>query len=221
MLSPERLESMQKDWVRLLERYKVAPDDAYPVYDLLVATYSAPERHYHNLEHLSEMFRVAGRLAPNTDDPAAIQLAIWFHDAVYDPRAKDNEVRSGELAVDLLGPIGVPASTIERVVRLVQATAHLSSTEPPGDRDTAALLDADLAILGAAKDRYRRYAADIRKEYAFVPAVEYRSGRAAVLKKFLARPRIFSHQIMFEAGEALARTNIVAELKELDNTEVR
>jgi predicted metal-dependent HD superfamily phosphohydrolase len=221
MLSPERLESMQKDWVRLLERYNVAPVDAYPVFDLLVATYSAPERHYHNLEHLTEMFRVAGRLAPNTDDPAAIQFAIWFHDAVYDPRAKDNEVRSGELAVDLLGPLGVPTLTIVRVVRLVQATAHLTSTDPPDDRDTAALLDADLAILGAAEDRYRRYAADIRKEYAFVPAAEYCSGRAAVLKKFLARPRIFSHQIMFEAGEALARANIAAELKELDNSEVR
>ncbi len=110
MISPERQKSMQQDWVRLLERYGVPPADAYPTFDVLVAAYSAPDRYYHNLEHLTEMFRVAGRLAPNTDDPAAIQLAIWFHDAVYDPRAKDNEVRSGELAMDLLDPIGVPAS---------------------------------------------------------------------------------------------------------------
>jgi predicted metal-dependent HD superfamily phosphohydrolase len=114
------------------------------------------------------MFEVAGRLAPNTDDPTAVQLAIWFHDAVYDPRASDNETRSADLAVDLLSSIGVPGSVIEKVVRLVRATAHLSSGVPPTDRDTATLLDADLAILGSSPARYQRYAADIRKEYAWL-----------------------------------------------------
>jgi predicted metal-dependent HD superfamily phosphohydrolase len=215
MVSPERLESMQIAWLKLLERYGVAAANAYPVFDVLIAAYSAPERYYHNLEHLNDMFRVAGRLAPNTDDPTSIQLAIWFHDAVYDPRAKDNESRSGELAVDLLGPIGVPASTIERVVRLIRATAHMDSNEPPADRDTATLLDADLSILGAAEDRYKRYALDIRKEYAWVPEADYRKGRAAVLSKFLARPRLFSHQIMFEEGENQARKNMTEELETL------
>jgi predicted metal-dependent HD superfamily phosphohydrolase len=179
MVSPERLESMRADWVKLLGRYGVAPADAQAPFDVLAAAYSAPERHYHNLDHLIEMFRVAGRLASIIDDvpaaavartparggtydPAAVELAIWFHDAVYDPRAKDNEARSGELAVDLLGPIGVPRSTLEKVVRLVRATAHLSAADPPADRDTAVLLDADLAVLGASEDRYRRYAAAIR-----------------------------------------------------------
>jgi predicted metal-dependent HD superfamily phosphohydrolase len=216
MVSPERLESMQIAWIKLLERYRVAAVNAYPVVDVLIAAYCAPERYYHNLEHLNEMFRVAGRLAPNTEDSASVQLAIWFHDAVYDPRAKDNELRSGELAVDLLGPIGVPGSTIERVVRLIRATAHLGSNEGPIDNDTATLLDADLAILGAAEERYKRYAQDIRKEYAWVPETDYRKGRASVLSKFLARPRIFSHQIMFEEGETRARKNITEELETLE-----
>ena len=214
-VSPERVEAMQQAWTKLLERYRVTAEHAYPVFDVIVAAYTSPERHYHNLEHLSEMFRVVGRLAPNVDDPAAAQLAIWFHDAVYDPRAKDNEARSGELAVDLLGPIGVPASTIERVVRLIRATAHMVSYEPPGDRDTATLIDADLAILGAAEERYKRYAGDIRKEYAWVPEEDYVKGRAEVLRKFLARPRIFTHPLMFEEGETRARKNLTAELETL------
>src|SRR3954467_238631 len=122
MVSPERVESMQKGWARVLERYGVAPADAYPVFDVLVAAHTAPERHYHNLEHLAEMFKVVERLAAQGDDPNALHLAVWFHAAVYDSRAKDNERRSGELAVDLLGPIGVPASTIERVVQMIWAT---------------------------------------------------------------------------------------------------
>jgi predicted metal-dependent HD superfamily phosphohydrolase len=154
MISPERLESMQAGWVRLLERFGVAPAAAYPPFDALVVAYGAPERHYHNLEHLGEMFRVAGRLAAQTDDPLAVQLAVWFHDAVYDPRAKDNEARSAVLATVTLDALGVPAATIDRVARLVNATAHLASAEPPADRDTAVLLDADLAILGAAEERY-------------------------------------------------------------------
>jgi len=217
MISPERLDAMQTAWVKLLDRYGVTPADAYPAFDVLVAAYTAPERHYHNLEHLGEMFRVAGRLAPNIDDPSTVQLAIWFHDAVYDPRSKDNELRSGELAVDFLGPIGVPASAIERVVRLIQATAHITSAEPPTDRDTAALLDADLAILGAAEERYKRYARDIRQEYAWLPDAEYQKGRAAVLTKFLARPRLYHHLIAFEEGETRARANIAAELAELSS----
>src|SRR5829696_1712818 len=151
MISPERLESMQKGWARVLEKYRVTPADAYPAFDVLVAAYSAPERHYHNLEHLAEMFRVVERLAAVVEDPAALHLAVWFHDAVYDSRAKDNERRSGELAVDLLGPVGVPASTIERVVQMIWATAHTADGHPPAGRDTQVLLDADLAILGAAE----------------------------------------------------------------------
>ena len=213
MVSPERLESMQKSWVRVLERYRVAPADAYPAFDVLVAAYSGPERHYHNLEHLTEMFRVVERLSSTVEDPSALQLAVWFHDAVYDSRARDNEQRSGELAVDLLGPIGVPASGIERVVRMIWATAH--TAEPPGDRDTRVLLDADLAILGASGERYARYAADIRKEYEWVPDAEYRSGRVAVLSKFLGLPRIYHSELMFAEGEERARTNLRAELDRL------
>lgn len=212
MLSPERLESLQQGWTRLLGTHGVAAAAGFPVFDLLVAAYSSPERHYHNLEHLNEVFRVAARLGTLTDDPGPLQLAVWFHDAVYDTRAGDNEARSAALATHLLGPLGVPRSVLERVERLIHATAHLAGDHPPGDRDTTILLDADLAILGAAPDRYARYAADIRKEYAWVPDADYRAGRSRVLERFLARPRIYWHDLTFQEGEAQARANMAGEL---------
>ena len=218
MVSPERLESMQKGWVRVLEQYRVAPADAYPVFDVLVAAHTAPERHYHNLEHLAEVFKVVERLSATVEDPNALHLAVWFHDAVYDSRAKDNERRSGDLAVDLLGPIGVPSSGIERIVNMIWATAHTDG-QPPAVRDTQVLLDADLAILGASEERYARYVADIRKEYAWVPDAAYRAGRAAVLERFLAAPRIYHTPIMFEEGEQRARANLRAELANLQPPE--
>jgi predicted metal-dependent HD superfamily phosphohydrolase len=218
MVSPERLESMQKGWARVLEKYGVPPADAYPAFDVLVTAYSSPERHYHNLEHLAEMFKVVERLAGLVENPAALHLAIWFHDAVYDSRARDNERRSGELAVDLLGPIGVPAATIERIVCMIWSTAHTAESGPPALCDAQVLLDADLAILGASEERYARYAADIRKEYAWVPEADYRAGRAAVLARFLAAPRIYLTQIMFEEGDPRARTNMRAEIASLQAT---
>jgi predicted metal-dependent HD superfamily phosphohydrolase len=214
MVSPERLESMQKAWARVLERFGAAPPDVYPAFDALVAAYSAPERHYHNLEHLAEMFRVIERLSGTVENPDALHLAVWFHDAVYDSRAADNEKRSAELAVDLLGPLGVPASAIERVVQMIWGTAHTPDGPPPS-ADARVLLDADLAILGAAEGRYARYAADIRKEYAWVPEADYRAGRVAVLEKFLARPRVYHTPLMFEEGEARARANMRAEIAAL------
>jgi predicted metal-dependent HD superfamily phosphohydrolase len=215
MTSPDRHAALKPSWLKLLARYNVTPAAAAPPFDLLVAAYSAPDRHYHNLEHLDEMFRVAGRLATISDDTAPLHLAIWFHDAVYDPRAKDNEPRSADLAVDLLGPIGVPASALERVVRMIRATAHRPGDPPPGDRDTSILLDADLAILGAPEERYARYAADIRKEYAWVPDADYRKGRAAVLEAFLTRPRIYCNDLLFQEIEGRARANLRAEVAAL------
>lgn len=216
MISPERLDALQHGFARLFGGYGVNPANTYPVFDVLAAAYSAPERHYHTLEHLHEMFRVAARLATLTDETGPLHLAIWFHDAVYDSRAIDNEARSAELAVTLLGPIGVPASVLERVTRLIGATAHPGNNDrPPADRDTATILDADLAILGASEDRYRRYSTDIRMEYHWVPDEDYRPARAAVLERFLARPRLYWNELLYLEGEERAQSNLRNEIAEL------
>ncbi len=210
MVSPERLDGLQRSWVHLLASFGVTPAAAYPPFDRLVEAYSEPHRHYHTLEHVGEVLRVVGRLKGD----AAVQLAVWFHDAVYDPRAKDNEARSGELAVWELSAVGLPGEVALRVAELVQSTAHFDPTDGSGpDFDT--LHDADLAILGASEVRYARYAADIRKEYDWVPEADYRAGRRMVLETFLARPRIYRTDVMFTEGEEAARRNLAGEIAAL------
>lgn len=213
MISPERLSSMRNEWMRLLACHAIPT--GFQVFEQLVTRYSTPDRAYHNLEHLSEMFDVLELLAPVLADRDSVHLAVWFHDAVYDTRAKDNEERSARLAGELLSHLGVSGPAIDRVAALVRATAHLASDRPPSDFDTAALLDADLAILGATPERYARYARDIRFEYHWVPEHDYWRGRAAVLERFLARPRIFHHAFTHEAGEERARRNLLEELESL------
>jgi predicted metal-dependent HD superfamily phosphohydrolase len=212
-ISPERLDLMQAAWVRLVAHWSVPPAAAYPVFDRLVAAHSEPQRFYHTLEHLTEMFKVAGKLGDAASDPAAVQLAVWFHDAVYDPWATDNEQRSATLAIELLTALGIPDGTLGHVAAMIRATAHAATGEV--DADTAVLLDADLAILSAEERRYARYAADVRREYAWVPDDAYRAGRTKVLEGFLNRPRIYRTDRMHTAAEEAARANLRAEIERL------
>jgi predicted metal-dependent HD superfamily phosphohydrolase len=212
MLSPERLDALQTQWVRFLGSLGVEPVAAYPTFDRLVAAHSEPHRHYHDLEHVVEVLRVVGRLARQCELPAAVQLAAWYHDAVYDPTADDNEERSAALARSELTSLGMDARLVEHVMELIRATDH---RQRPTIADADVLLDADLAILGAGEARYRRYAEAIRREYAHVPDDDYRKGRAAVLERFLARPRLYRTDTLFLEAEAAARGNLAAELARL------
>lgn len=213
MISPERLFGLQGQWVRLLGLSGVPVADAYPPFDRLVAAYSEPHRAYHNLEHLGEMFRVVSRLAGGISNLTAVQFAVWYHDAVYNPKATDNEIRSAEWADKDLARWGVSESTRSVVRDLILSTTHLET--PPATPDTAAFLDADLAILGAAEFRYERYANGIRKEFEWVPEPQYREGRRKVLEGFLARARIFHTDMMHQEGEESARRNLQAEMAQL------
>ena len=172
----------------------------------LVAAYSERHRHYHTLQHLREclvQFDAAAMLARR---PAEVELAIWFHDAVYDPQRSDNEERSADWARDSVLAAGCGADMANRVAALVLATK--SHVAPADDADTALLLDVDLAILGAAPARFDEYERQIRAEYAHVPEAEFRVGRARVLQEFLVRDRLYITDVFHDALEARARTNL-------------
>lgn len=219
MIAVEQLAAVQQRWPKLLARYGVGELAADRPLRQLIEAYSAPHRFYHTIEHLAEMFPLIDRLAQEAEDPSVIELAVWFHDAVYDSRASDNEERSAEWARELLSPLGVPSLVLDRMGQLIRATAHFTVGNAT-DRDMAALLDADLAILGAAPERYLRYSNDVRREYAWVPQAEYRNGRIAVLRTFLGRPRIYHHEITFKEREEQARRNLSEEIRLLSGPRI-
>jgi predicted metal-dependent HD superfamily phosphohydrolase len=216
MVSPERLDIMQMTWVRLLSRFNVEPAPAYPIFDRLIEAYQETHRHYHNLEHINEVLKVAGKLADQSESLLTIQLAIWFHDAVYDATRTDNERRSAELARELLLPVNVDPAIVETVERLILATAIDAIT--PEHADGKIMLDADRSILGADPKRYQRYVDGIRKEYQHVSDELWRAGRGKLLQHWLDQPRLFLTERMHSVGDEPARTNLRAELDALNLT---
>ena len=172
----------------------------------VVARYQEPVRAHHTLEHVEEVLAFLADLA--VDDPAAL-LAAVLHDVVYDPTRTDNEEASARYAARVLAHL--ESAVVSRTCDLVLATkAHDAC--PQGDRSCAALLDADLAILGAPVERYERYAAAIRREYRHVPEAAFRVGRGAVLEGFLARERLFLTEDVHHRLDAPARANLRREL---------
>ncbi len=182
-----------------------------PLGEELLVRWAEPQRHYHTTTHLRTMLdRLAGpELAGHATDPSAVALAAWFHDAVYDPRVSDaeNVERSAQLAEHRLPPTA-PKS---EVVRLVRLTAGHDPAE--GDADGAALCDADLAVLAGSPEEYAAYAAEIRQEFGFVPDDAFREGRAAVLRRLLALPRLFHTPHAVARWEPTARFNLHGELR--------
>ena len=186
--------------------------------DRLLAAYDDPARGYHDRRHLAEVCDRIAELLEDAGDgvPAAerdtVLLAAWFHDAVYDGE-RDAEERSAVWAELELPDAGVPLAVVAEVSRLVR----LTETHRPedGDRAGCVLSDADLAILAAAAERYAEYTADVRREFAHVPDDDFRTGRAAVLRDLLAKPRLFHTAYAREHWEQAARANVESELATL------
>jgi len=188
----------------------------------LSALYGTKHRHYHGLAHIEALLALAGEYRPALSDPEAVEAAIWFHDAIYDSRAKDNEARSAALALEKLAP-RIAGERLARIAAMIEATA---THEVPGladaaaRRDAALFLDMDLSILGAAPAAFDAYEQAVRREYGWVAEPAWRAGRAVVLKTFLARPHIFHTREFRDRFERQARENMTRSLAVLDAGQV-
>jgi predicted metal-dependent HD superfamily phosphohydrolase len=194
-------------WDEFAGRIGLAPGDGTALLDELIQTYAQSGRHYHNLDHIAALIELLDRHGDSVRNRDALELAIFFHDAVYVPTRSDNEAASATLARERLTKLDVDAELIREVERLILATRHGASLAD-SDPDLALLLDLDLSILGSECTTYAAYAQAIRREYAIVPDAIYRPNRRRVLTQFLARPRIYVTPHLYDLWEAAARANL-------------
>jgi len=171
----------------------------------LLACYSEPHRKYHTLDHLKECFAQLKTFRSTAEHPAEIELALWFHDAIYKTTRKDNEEKCARWAKECALSNGLASDVADRIHDLVMVTKH---TIAPRSQDEKLIADIDLGILGAPPERFALYEQQVNAEYWWVPGLLYRIMRRNVLMTFLSRKKIY-HTDEFQClCETQARENI-------------
>ncbi|MCB1209799.1 MAG: hypothetical protein KDK97_10750, partial [Verrucomicrobiales bacterium] len=169
--------------------------------------YRENHRHYHTVQHLNECLTALddARSTASIPDADAIELALWFHDAIYVPGAENNEEESARIAELCLNQAEAHQTLIASIKRLILATKN---HQDDGQEDAKWLIDIDLAILGQSQDRVAEYERQIRKEYDFVTEDLYREKRIEILEGFLRRPRLYQTDYFYRRLEQQARSNL-------------
>jgi predicted metal-dependent HD superfamily phosphohydrolase len=183
---------------------------AWAAFDEVLGRHREPHRRYHGVRHVTWVVRHVQDLAAElpVSDLGAVLAAAFFHDAVYDPRAADNEEQSAALASRVLVDLGWGSPRRDAVTSMIRATA---GHHPTSDTDRGVLLDADLAVLGSEPAAYQAYVTGVRAEYAHVDDAAWRTGRGAVLDGLLAADPLYSTESGRRRWQARARANLTAE----------
>lgn len=185
-----------------------AETDAQAACDALLVAHASEPRRYHTFAHVEACLGWLDWSWSLAQRPHEIAIALFFHDAVYEPLATDNEAKSAAWARDVLGRAGVAEEVLARVEAMILATR----THEASDEDTALLLDIDLAILGSSTSTFARFERDVRAEYAAIDDATYATGRARALAGFAERPAIYTTPLFRELLEDKARANITRAL---------
>ena len=190
-------------WLNLFPQ--ADPKAATQAYERLRAHYAESQRAYHTLEHIRSCLELLDSVESELEDARTLELALWYHDVIYNPRAGDNEEQSAQMAIEELAELGEPEACQQEVARMIRVTQHPSE---PRTEDDCYLLDIDLSMLGADPEAFDEYERQIRFEYQWVPWVAYRNKRAEVLRLFLEQQAIYRTRPFRETREEQARRNI-------------
>ena len=174
--------------------------------------YTTPYRAYHNLIHINNCLDEFSEIKNFLSSKHEIELAIWFHDAIYDPYSKNNEKKSAELSYEILREQGLAESFIKKVSNYILATKHEKLFK---DEDTKFLVDIDLSIFGKSKEKFDKYEKQIEQEYSRISLEQFNNGRAIIVKKFLDRTNIYQTDFFRERYEIKARKNLERSLSKL------
>lgn len=196
-------------WAALADELGLSDEASRDIGFDLAACHTEPHRHYHTMSHVEAVLEHLEAL--HAASPTA-RLAAFFHDAIYDPTRGDNEAQSAQLAREVLDAVELAEAADVATIVTATASHELVAGTP---RDTAAFLDADLAILAAPAHVYDTYVTNIRAEYAHVSDADFAVGRRAVLERFLTRDALYftgAGRLRFEIA---ARANLRRELDTL------
>lgn len=197
-------EQFQQYWAQFASQLKLENSVSESLLDLLFKAYSEPQRYYHTCQHIVECLDLFHDIKQDLHDPIAVELAIWFHDVVYDPQATDNELQSAELMKHHCQKF-LTVSQLTQIYDWIVATQKHAHAN---DSDLKYLLDIDLAILGSNQTRFVEYEQQIQKEYAWVSPELYKIKRGDVLAYFYQMDSIYQSDYFSRLFEQRAKENL-------------
>ena len=118
--------TLEQHWSALWQRLGVK-GDTNAVYNDLFVRYSEPHRAYHTLKHIGHCLEELERVRHLASNPDAVELALWYHDVIYDTTAKDSEEQSATLAIEVARNASLPDNFGQLVANLIMATKHTSA----------------------------------------------------------------------------------------------
>lgn len=183
------------------------------LYRIVADKYSEPHRRYHTLDHIRHCLEQLDRVQHLAVDPDAIELALWFHDVIYDPTVDDNELRSARFFDSHLG-VHLSGEQAARIHRLIMATEHPSE---PDDDDSRLMVDIDLSSFALPWEEFIRDTQDIQAEFAHVPEEQLIAGKLRFLGALLSRPRFYLTDYFHDRLESRARSNIEQHIRDIEN----
>ncbi|EOQ64979.1 hypothetical protein F935_00635 [Acinetobacter calcoaceticus ANC 3811] len=200
------LSKLEHVWFELHQHYRFSEPQNF--LNILIAAYSEKQRAYHTVQHIYECLNLLESIRSELNDPYAVALALWFHDVIYDPQAKDNELKSAELFEQCMAQ-DLPVNTVQKIKRWILATQKHISTD---ETDLQFLLDIDLAILAAAPERFMQYEQQIQQEYAWVNPEVYLIKRKEVLAHFYQSEPLYQTTYFQKNFELNAKQNLKSTL---------
>ena len=208
---------LKKRFIDTLHELGASPEQANTAWTELSTLYLEKGRAYHSLAHISHMLELMDEHISDDAKSVELELAIWYHDVIYDPLSKENELQSAELAKERLSAITkLSKESLDRIYLLIMSTkGHLPRIEGEHRLENEWMLDLDLSILGSEEEAYKLYTQQIRQEYHMHAPDDYRLGRSQVLKTFLGRDEIYFSDLFKQLFEEKARDNLAKEIDAL------
>ena len=182
-----------------------AADRSAEIHQRLVRGYGESQRYYHTLEHIDHCLGMFDDCHTLLQAPAAVELAVWFHDVVFEPGQPDNELRSAELYRDFARGVH-SENLIDHVYGLIMATLHNGFALE--GIDVEYIVDIDLSSFGLTWDEFLRDSENLRRENPHLEDKAYYRNQGYFQARLLERPRFFLSDFFYQRYETQARSNL-------------
>ena len=181
-------------------------DENQETYAALIKAYGEKHRAYHTWDHIAACLNHLDDVRDEADKPHEIEMALWFHDAIYKPFSSTNEKDSAIWAQEFFELNGYEDDeVVGRIYDLIMVTEH---TGEASTKDEKLMIDIDLSILGTRPEVYDQFEKDVRFEYKRVPKFIFKKKRRDILQEFLERDPIYQNEYFRDKIEKQARVNL-------------